>query len=152
MKKVLVFVALVVIVAVAFTGCKKDEAKPTYSGDFTINTKSYNVTPMMWFDISVELGGTAATSYSISGTDSKGENLLSISLSSKTVGEISINSKNSVTLEIGDDSYTAKSGKITVTKFDANIIEGKFDCKFVKNDTAAEITGTGTFSSQKVSF
>ena len=144
MKKVLVFAAFIVL---AFTGCKKEDAKPSYSGDFTINTKSYNVTTMIWFEIPIDMAGTL---YSISGSDSKGENMLSIKLFSKTVGEIIVNSTNSVTLEIGDDSYTAKSGKITVTKFDANTIEGKFDCKFVKNDTAAEIAGTGTFSSLKV--
>lgn len=151
MKKVLVFVALVAIVAAAFTGCKKDNAKPSYSGAFTINTKSYSVTPMMWFDITVELGGTSATSYAISGSDINQDNSLSLSLSSKTVGEITVNSTNSVTLEIGEDSYTAKSGKISVTKFDANTIEGKFDCKFVKTGTTAEVAGTGSFSSQKLS-
>lgn len=87
----------------------------------------------------------------LSGSVSNDAYSLTITLSSKTVAEITINSKNSVTLDIGDDSYTAKSGKITVTKSDANTIEGKFDCKFVKNSAGDEIAGTSTFSSLKVS-
>ena len=151
MKKVFVFVALIALVAVAFTGCKKDEAKPSYSGDFTINTKSYNVTPMGFMELSFVIGGTTTTTYILSGSGSNEANSLMITLSSKTVTEITVNSKNTVTLDIGDDSYTAKSGKITITKSDENTIEGKFDCKFVKNSAGDEITGTGTFSSLKLS-
>lgn len=149
MKKALFLFALAALV---FSGCKKDDDKPSYNGDFTINAKTYNVVEMYWMDITVEFGGQSATTYSISGADMAETCNLALQLDSKTTGERTINTKNLVTLEIGDDTYVSTSGKINVTKFDDKTATGTFDCQFVKEGTTQAIAGTGKFNAQILSF
>lgn len=148
MKKVLFLFAFAALVS---TSCKKDDEKKTYEGSFTINAKTYNVTDMYWFDVTFELGSSSSTSYSISGADAAETCNLALAFNSKTLGDKVIDQNNEVTLEIGDDTYIATSGKITVTKFDDKVASGTFDCQFVKEGTTQTMAGTGKFEAVKLS-
>lgn len=148
MKKILFLFA---VAALVFSGCKKDDEKPSYSGNFSINGSTYNVSNMMWFDITVQIGESSTTAYSISGADGTESNVLSLQLSNNTTGEKTIAEGTSVELVIGNDTYIATSGKISVTKFDTSTASGTFDCKFVKVGSETEIVGTGKFNAKKLS-
>lgn len=140
---------LMLIAGIALSGCKKDDNKPANSGSFQVEGTTINVTDMLWFDISVQMGDTENTSYSISSYGNSDNDLL-VQLSDKKTGEITIDEGNNVELTVGEDSYVSVSGTISITKFDDKAIQGTFTGKFVKNDGTEQLDASGSFLANKL--
>ena len=148
MKKIYI---LVLIAAIAFSGCKKDSSTPTptYTAQVTINNVKTNFTDVE-YDITISSG--VSSYYIINwGTENLTKDI-SISLLSPVVGTVDFSYYNGVDLMIGTKYYTSEigDGTITITKKDSNELSGSFSGNFYdENDVIIAITGnfTSKFSS-----
>ena len=146
MKKLLF--GLMAAVMLISTGCSKDDILGTSGGEakVTIEGKSYTFGKLCWVDATFN----STTTYTISNYDSQADEIY-ITLSTKKVGAITMDSANDIEITIGNDIYTSQSGTITTTAFDKSI-NGSFKGVFKKaGDTAKTYNVEGTFTSSVVS-
>lgn len=138
MKKVALFM---LVVSSLLFGCSKDkDTKVSNNATISMSGQTYTITDMEW---------SLDTKYEITNWGENYKNELFIYLETKKTGEITMNSVNFVSYYIGLDEYEMKSGKITISKFDDNVIQGTFTGRFIKNAGSAEVDATGTFYSIK---
>ena len=141
MKKLLF--GLLAAVMLISTGCSKDDIN-SGGGEakVTIEGKSYTFGNLYWVDATFN----STTTYTVSNFDGKSDDI-SISLSTKKVGVITLNSANDIKITIGSDFYSSQSGTVTTTAFDKSI-DGSFKGVFKKaGDSSKTYTIEGTFSS-----
>jgi hypothetical protein len=139
MKKI---IFLVLLSGMIFSGCKKDSTDtPSNKGQFTINSKTYNFSDMLWSE-----NGTTTIYYRIESFDNL-DNEIVIEVPTKTIGDYNFNDTNvSVDLTIGTDIYNSvtATGKVTITKSDASVVQGTFTGKFTNKTTTVDATGSFT--------
>jgi PBP1b-binding outer membrane lipoprotein LpoB len=137
---------LTLVATLAFSGCKKDDDKPSYNADATINGVKTTFTDLQFINVT----SGQSTTYSITNYGMLDENDIYITLVNPIVGDNNFSYFNDIELEIGDKSYDSVDGegKITLTKKDETILSGTFSGTFV-DDEQNEIEITGNFSSKQ---
>lgn len=134
MKKLLLFV---LVATIAISGCKKDEDKPSYPGEVTINNVKTPFSDMGFFKY--------GSSFEIENYgDEEGE--LKILFDATSTGQLTMSESNYVYIQIGTKEYTATSGSITITQLDDQTVKGTFTGTFT-DGTATNIQITGSFTS-----
>lgn len=141
MKKIFL---LAFVAVVAFSGCKKDEEKPSNNGSCTISGVTTSFTQMQFIDITMNTN----TSYGIANYGPEA-NDLEINLSNPIVGDNNFSLYNSVDITIGTKTYTSVTGKITLTKKEAKTLVGTFSGTFEDN-TSNDVQITGSFTATQL--
>ncbi len=135
MKKLLLFA---LIATLAVVGCKKDDDKPSYPGEVTINNVKSSFNDMGFFKYS--------NSYEIENYGENDDNNLQVYFTATATGDLTISEDNYIRIEIGTKTYHSVSGKITITQLDASTVKGTFSGTFT-DGTATDIQVTGSFTS-----